>query len=234
MVSSEDDSDDGSDDLGIPPSWRVQNCNGRREKMVSSEDDSDDGSDDQLAAGAAQVSPSTSSASKRARLAPVPSSGEGSNSGASGSEARAVEAAAESEAKEDESEGEGEGTSDEDEAAEGESGEAEDENEDESEGEGEGEAEGEGPKYSPETRKVLDKHERRKSKLVALEDVKAKADQFIYAAIGRGISIGRRHQQHRKGIRGSTTTASCWASRALARPRSSRSCCTSPLRTSAF
>ena len=56
------------------------------------------------------------------------------------------------------------------------------------ESEGEGEAEGEGPKYSPETREVLGEHKRRKSKLVALDDVKAKADDFIYAAIGRGIS----------------------------------------------
>ena len=38
------------------------------------------------------------------------------------------------------------------------------------------------------TREVLGEHKRRKSKLVALDDVKAKADDFIYAAIGRGIS----------------------------------------------
>ena len=52
------------------------------------------------------------------------------------------------------------------------------------------EGEGEGPKYSAETRKVLDEHKERKSKLVGLANAKKTADNFIFAAIGRSNASG--------------------------------------------
>ena len=119
----------------------------------------------------------------------APPSRDESISGTDGSEADAVEGKAGA-AVGEAAVGDGEAVGGEADAAVGEAevdvGEEEEADEREEEAEA-AEGEGEGPKYSAETRKVLDEHKERKSKLVGLADAKKTADNILFSAIGQGI-----------------------------------------------